>query len=287
MAKSDISKGVMKRNGPFLTFKKWMNKDYQFSLDPNVVRAKMNVKDPLKRRWGTVESVEESNMVKDIFSNKSTVKSLLKYMSKKLSTNQGRGGVSIATAANLALWAQFDEDELVEDEQEVAIKKLVKLYKEDQDARGEELREEDEEGVTPSPNLQTNVQTNVSRNDDDMNSDNAINSEIWDKKDLKEPGDVPPGKEINPNEDPNHQGLIRAVPKAHLVYKRQTPDGTYEELWMYNLGGSMQDELTIRRNILAGTDIPQNKTKSPDGSQHYDVWTVGNGQLVQIRGLPQ
>lgn len=88
-------------------------------------------------------------------------------------------------------------------------------------------------------------------------------------------------------EDPNRQGVIRTVPNAHLVYKRTTPDGTFEELWIYNTGGSMQDELNIRRNILAGTDIPKNKVKSPDGKQHYDVWTIGNAQILNIHGLVQ
>jgi len=95
-----------------------------------------------------------------------------------------------------------------------------------------------------------------------------------------------PAPEVK-EEDPNRQGVIRTVPKAHLVYKRKTPDGTFEELWVYNTGGSMQDELSIRRNILAGTDIPTKKTKSPDGKQHYTVWTIGNAQLVNIQGLLQ
>lgn len=87
-------------------------------------------------------------------------------------------------------------------------------------------------------------------------------------------------------QDPNRQGLIRQVPGAHLVYKREGEDGTYEELWIYNLRPSMRDELKVRRDILAGTDIPVNKTSSPDGSQTYEVWTAGNAQLVHIQGLP-
>lgn len=86
-------------------------------------------------------------------------------------------------------------------------------------------------------------------------------------------------------EDPDRQGLIRKVPSAHLVYKRQTEEGNYEELWVYNVGG-MKDELEVRKAILAGTDIPVNKTRSPDGSQTYEVWTSGNVEMLLVKGLP-
>lgn len=85
-------------------------------------------------------------------------------------------------------------------------------------------------------------------------------------------------------EDPDRQGLIRTVKGAHLVYKRQIEDGTYEELWQYNIG-SMRDELEVRKAILAGTDIPTNKTRSEDGSQTYKLWTAGNAELLVISGL--
>jgi len=88
-------------------------------------------------------------------------------------------------------------------------------------------------------------------------------------------------------DNPNKQGIIRHVDKAHLVYKRQTPDGTFEELWSYNISTDMKDELTIRRKILSGTDIPSQKTQSPDGSQAYTITTMGNGQLLHITGLSQ
>lgn len=87
------------------------------------------------------------------------------------------------------------------------------------------------------------------------------------------------------SEDPDRQGLIRKVPKAHLVYKRQTEEGQYEELWIYN-AGEIKDELTIRKAILAGTDIPVTKTKSPDGAQQYEMWTTGNVEMLLIKGLP-
>lgn len=87
-------------------------------------------------------------------------------------------------------------------------------------------------------------------------------------------------------DDPDYQGAIRTVSSAHLVYKRQQEDGTFHELWQYNLGDDFKRELTVRRAILAGTDIPINKMRSPDNSQSYELWTIGNGQLLQVKGLP-
>lgn len=86
-------------------------------------------------------------------------------------------------------------------------------------------------------------------------------------------------------QDPDHQGLIRNVKGAHLVYKRDTDDGTFEELWIYNIT-TLRDELNIKKAILAGTDIPINKTVSPDGNQSYDIWSSGNAEMIVIRGLP-
>lgn len=96
-----------------------------------------------------------------------------------------------------------------------------------------------------------------------------------------------PEVEFTYPDDPNRQGVIRHVDKAHLVYKRQTGDGTFDELWVYNISSDMKDELKIRRNILSGTDIPAHKTSSPDGTQSYTLTTLGNGQIVHITGLPQ
>lgn len=98
--------------------------------------------------------------------------------------------------------------------------------------------------------------------------------------------DVETDGEPSEPEDPNRQGLIRTVKKAHLVYKRQTEEGTYEELWMYNTT-SLSDEIAIRKSILSGTDIPVNRTSSPDGEQEYETWSAGNAELMLIRGLPQ
>lgn len=86
-------------------------------------------------------------------------------------------------------------------------------------------------------------------------------------------------------EDPDRQGLIRTVKNAHLVYKRETEDGTYEELWVYNVS-NMRDELEAKKAILAGTDIPTNKMRSPDGTQTYEIWAAGNAEMILVKGLP-
>lgn len=86
--------------------------------------------------------------------------------------------------------------------------------------------------------------------------------------------------------DPNRAGIIRTIDNAHLIYKRQSEDGTYDELWIYNIHSGTNDEMDIRRDILAGTDIPQKKTMSADAKQKYIVTTMGNAQMVKITGLP-
>ena len=89
-------------------------------------------------------------------------------------------------------------------------------------------------------------------------------------------------------EDPNRQGLIRTVKKAHLVYKREAEDGTFEELWVFNVG-DLKDELKTRKAILSGTDIPAGQTSSPDDgngiAQEYKMWTAGNIEFIKITGL--
>jgi hypothetical protein len=116
---------------------------------------------------------------------------------------------------------------------------------------------------------------------DDNESDN--DTEQPDEQDQTE---LPTEDEPNQDEDPDKQGLIRTIPKAHLVYKREGEDGAYEELWMYEIKKGMRDEYDIRNDILAGTDIPPKQTKSEDESQSYTMWTAGDMQLLKIVGLP-
>lgn len=101
-----------------------------------------------------------------------------------------------------------------------------------------------------------------------------------------EPEPLPDDQELEEPENSDRAGFIRVVDNAHLVYKRQTENGTFEELWIYNILTNTNDELEIRRDILAGTDIPIKKTKSADGVQSYTSTTMGNAQLLRISGLP-
>ncbi len=87
-------------------------------------------------------------------------------------------------------------------------------------------------------------------------------------------------------DDPDRQGDIRTVQDAHLVFKRKTADGTFEELWFYNVGddASRSDD-DIKRDILSGTSIDPKKLASEDGKQQYTIVTMGNGQMVHIVGM--
>lgn len=87
------------------------------------------------------------------------------------------------------------------------------------------------------------------------------------------------------SDDPNRIGIIRRIKGAHLVFKRQTSDSSFEELWIYKLDPD-NESINIKRSILAGTDIPPNKTSSPDGTQKYQLKSMGDAQLMHITGLP-
>jgi len=101
-----------------------------------------------------------------------------------------------------------------------------------------------------------------------------------------EPEPMPDDEELEDPADENRAGFIRTVDDAHLIYKRRAENGTYEELWIYNIHTDTNDELEIRKAILAGTDIPVQKTKSPDGVQSYTSTTMGNAQMLKLSGLP-
>jgi hypothetical protein len=89
------------------------------------------------------------------------------------------------------------------------------------------------------------------------------------------------------NQDPNHMGVLRTVPNAHLVYKRQNGDSTFDELWIFNAQQKIQDDIKIRKEILSGTDIDDGNTTSEDGSQEYTLYSVGDVQMLSVTGLPQ
>jgi hypothetical protein len=87
-------------------------------------------------------------------------------------------------------------------------------------------------------------------------------------------------------EDDDKQGIIRTIKNAHLLYKRQDGDGTYVELWVYNISKGIHDEFKIRNAILDGTDIETKTGASPDNKQKFELWTIGERQFIQITGLP-
>lgn len=84
----------------------------------------------------------------------------------------------------------------------------------------------------------------------------------------------------------DYQGDIRNVSGAELVYKREQPDGNYEELWLLNVGKEYPESHEIQRNILAGTDIDPGHLSSEDGSQELEIYSVGNVMFMQITGMP-
>jgi hypothetical protein len=87
------------------------------------------------------------------------------------------------------------------------------------------------------------------------------------------------------NEDPDRQGIIRNIDQAHLIYKRQDTDGSYTELWTYDISKSERDEFDIRSAILAGTDINHRTGVSDNEQQKFTLWTCGNRQFMEIIGL--
>lgn len=98
--------------------------------------------------------------------------------------------------------------------------------------------------------------------------------------------DKPPVDEFQIEDDQDRQGNVHYVKAAHLVYRREQEDGTFEELWIYNIGDEAERKAEeIIRDILAGTDIEDNQIASEDGSQEYTLWTVGNAQMLKVTGL--
>lgn len=98
-------------------------------------------------------------------------------------------------------------------------------------------------------------------------------------------GDLEAEPEPEQEQDPDRMGDIRAVKGAHLVYKRQENDGSFKELWIYNIGDHINNAIEVKRAILAGTDIPEGKLRSEDGKQMYSLVTMGNAQMLSIDGL--
>ena len=97
--------------------------------------------------------------------------------------------------------------------------------------------------------------------------------------------------EIDDETEENHtdedfQGVIRTVKGANMVYKRSQDDGTFEELWLYNIGKDVKHNHSVKRAIIAGTDVEPEQMQSADGSQKMELYSVGNVQFLHIKGLP-
>lgn len=135
-----------------------------------------------------------------------------------------------------------------------------------------------EAAKAPVSDFDINDDSGFDANDDSLGNDqfSMDGSENMD-------GEEPAADEI----PSDHQGQIRSVTGANLVYKRQTQDGTYDELWIYTIGKDVKAEFAIRKAILSGTDIDPNTLQSDDGTQRSQTTTVGNVQFISISGVPQ
>lgn len=120
---------------------------------------------------------------------------------------------------------------------------------------------------------------------EDITSEQPVNSQGGERPseptdDAAASDDPLQGEESVGGED----ATIRYVKGAHLIYKRQVETGQFEELWIYTVDPSDNGSTPLKA-ILAGTDIPENKAQSDDGTQSYTIWTAGNAQYAHIKGL--
>ena len=120
--------------------------------------------------------------------------------------------------------------------------------------------------------------------DDDEVQDDEMNLDFGDGEQHDEEEE---GEDGGEDGDADFQGNIRTVRGACLVFKRKDQNGTYEELWVYNIGQNLPEETRVRKAILSGTDIDPNKQESDDGQQKASTWTIGNLQYLKIDGLVQ
>lgn len=131
----------------------------------------------------------------------------------------------------------------------------------------------------PNPDEEDDIEGLNFDDDDDLGEFDDENTDLDSLE--GDPEEVP-----EEEQDPDRAGVIRYVKGAHLVYKREQEDGTYEEMWIYN-SGEFKKDMEVKKAIIAGTDIPPNATRSRDGSQEVHIWSAGNADIVLIKGLPQ
>lgn len=147
----------------------------------------------------------------------------------------------------------------------------------------DDLFASDEDGMGPDGAADNADMGGMGGGEDPDAEDFGFDNEGGDGSSL---GDDMGGPDGQGEEDPDKQGTLRKVKGARLTFKRQMPDGTFSEMWVYNVGEGMNDVLTVKRAILSGTDIPDNHFESTDGKQRYKIVTMGNAQIIKIEGLP-
>lgn len=89
----------------------------------------------------------------------------------------------------------------------------------------------------------------------------------------------------NDEDDNKEIGILRTIPNASLVYKRKQSDGTFEEMWIFNVTKDNKRTQRIYNDIVSGSDIEQGASYNEDRSQSVDTWSIGNVQMVLISGL--
>ena len=85
----------------------------------------------------------------------------------------------------------------------------------------------------------------------------------------------------------NYQGNVRTVQNARLIYKRKQPNGTYEELWLFNVSSDPKINAKIKKDILTITNIDDTDERriSPDGGQTHETSVIGNIAYVKVSGI--
>jgi hypothetical protein len=136
----------------------------------------------------------------------------------------------------------------------------------------------------PKTKFQSPQLTRTSTEEEEINIDPKLQDQASKEFDNDKSHQESP-QQSQPEDSKSDQGVLRKVKNAHLVYKRKTETGTFEELWTFNVQKGLRDEVAIQRDILSATDIPSNALKSEDGKQEAELWTVGNIQMLKITGV--
>lgn len=147
----------------------------------------------------------------------------------------------------------------------------------------EETIEDSKEDDLVDP-LQTDFNDDDESDEDDDSADDSFDQQDDEESNEEDRDDLDDVVDTA-LEDPRKQGVLKTVPGARLVSKVKEEDDSYTELWMYVVS-RFKEGFKIRSRILSGTDIPPNQLTSEDGSQTYSSWTVGNIEMLEIKGLP-